>query len=90
VRKAVIAVFIPVLLVSAVAVYAGEETKAEAKALFEKKCIQCHTLDRPRSQRKTEKEWRETVIRMKKENGAPITDEQAETIIRYLTETYGK
>ena len=60
--------------------YAGEETKTDAKALFEKKCIQCHTLDRPRSKKKTEKEWSETVMRMKNVNGAPITDEEAKII----------
>ncbi len=86
----VISIMIAALLISGVAVYAGEETKTDAKALFEKKCIQCHTLDRPRSKKKTEKEWSETVMRMKNVNGAPITDEEAKIIIKYLSETYGK
>jgi mono/diheme cytochrome c family protein len=90
VRRTVIVTMISALLMSGVAAHAGEETKADAKALFEKKCIQCHTLDRPRSKRKTEKEWRETVMRMKNVNGAPITDDEAKIIIEYLAETYGK
>lgn len=58
--------------------------------LYEKKCSSCHPIERSKSKRKSEKGWRKTVMRMKNTNGAPITDEEAEIIIRHLTDKYGK
>lgn len=84
-----VALFISWFLMTGV-VHAAAGSKADAKALFEKKCIQCHTLDRATTTKKTQAEWKDTVMRMKNVNGAPITDEQAKTIIEYLTENYGK
>jgi mono/diheme cytochrome c family protein len=63
---------------------------SDAEALFESKCSRCHTIDRPKSKKKTEAEWKSTVMRMKNVNGCPITDEEAQTIIKYLSENYGK
>ncbi len=62
----------------------------DASALFESKCSQCHSIDRPKSKKKTEEGWRKTVLRMKNVNGCQISDEVAATIIKYLSETYGK
>ena len=62
----------------------------DAGALFESKCSKCHTIDRPKSKKKTEAEWESTVMRMKNVNGCPITDEEAKTIIKYLSENHGK
>ncbi len=61
----------------------------DAKALFETKCSTCHSLERPTSKRKDRAGWEKTVARMKR-NGCPISDEEAKTIVDYLTETYGK
>jgi hypothetical protein len=33
--------------------------------------------------------WRSTVLRMKNQNGAPLTDEEVETITVYLAATLG-
>ena len=70
----------------------GAETEASpeimAKNLFENKCSLCHSINRPRSKRKSAEEWRKTVMRMKNVNGCPVSDEQAEIIIDYLTEKY--
>ena len=43
-------------------------------------------VDKPKSQKKTQSEWTETVMRMKNKNGAPVNDEEAKTIIDYLAE----
>jgi mono/diheme cytochrome c family protein len=61
-----------------------------AETLFESKCSQCHSTQRPKSLKKTKKGWEETVIRMMKVNGAPINDEEAGLLIEYLTKNYGK
>jgi cytochrome c5 len=56
----------------------------EAKALFEARCSVCHSLSRPLRKSRERKWWIETVMRMQKVNGCPITDEEAWTIIDYL------
>ena len=67
----------------------GEEKKVDAKTLFEKNCSRCHTIERPKSKKKTKEAWEKTVMRMKNVNGCPITDEEAKIIIGYLSENYG-
>jgi len=62
----------------------------DAKGLFEKRCSICHSIDRPLSKTKSGEEWRQTVMRMKAHAGDRISDEEAEIIITYLTETRGK
>ncbi|MEO5356395.1 MAG: hypothetical protein H7844_03740 [Nitrospirae bacterium YQR-1] len=56
--------------------------------LFESKCNQCHSTDRPKGAKKTPSEWKDTVIRMKLGYGCNITDEEAKIIIKYLSEKY--
>ena len=63
---------------------------SDAKALFEKRCSICHSIDRPLSNTKSGEEWRQTVMRMKAHAGDRISDEEAEIIITYLTEVRGK
>lgn len=62
---------------------------ADAKALFEEKCSMCHLLSRPLSRNRERKWWVETVTRMQRVNGCPITDEEARTIIDYLARIRG-
>jgi len=76
------------LVASITAVKSAEEA-VDAKTLFEKKCSLCHSIDRPKSKKKTADGWKRTVTKMKNVNGAPVTDEEAEMIIKYLTENYG-
>lgn len=67
----------------------AEEVQVDGKALFEKTCSLCHSIERPKSKKKTAKEWEGTVMRMKNVNGAPVTDEEVKIVIEYLTENYG-
>lgn len=62
----------------------------DAKPLFDKKCSACHSTKKATGQKKTQPEWADTVLRMKNKNGAPVNDEEAKTIIAFLTENYGK
>lgn len=66
------------------------KTGPAAAALFKNKCSLCHSSDRAESKSKTEEGWKKTVMRMKNRNKAPITDEEAEIIIRHLTDKYGR
>ncbi|MBL7032049.1 MAG: hypothetical protein ISR97_02575 [Nitrospira sp.] len=68
---------------------ASGSMSSDPASLYETKCSVCHALERSQSKSKSEKSWRKTVLRMKK-NGAPITDEEAEIIIRHLADTYGR
>lgn len=78
------------LALSGASVSASEEKDTDAGALFESKCSLCHNISRPKSKKKSAEGWRSTVMRMKNKNGCPINDEEAETIINYLTDNYGK
>ncbi|UCH80212.1 MAG: photosystem P840 reaction-center cytochrome c-551 [Nitrospiraceae bacterium] len=79
-----------VFLIAGTAVLFGEDKKTDAKALFESKCSVCHSIDRPKSKKKTKEAWESTVMRMKNVNNCPITDEEAKIIIDYLAENYGQ
>lgn len=78
------------LAVSVISAYSAEKPKVDAKALFEQKCSTCHSIDRPKSKKKSAKEWENTVMRMKNVNGCPVTDEEAKVIIDYLSKNFGK
>ena len=69
---------------------ASHEEKTDPVQLFESKCSLCHSIDRPKSKKKSKAGWEATVMRMKNKNGCPITDEEAKMIIDYLDEEYGK
>ncbi len=87
-KLAVYLVAVIFLSISATTV-SGEEEAVKAKSLFEQKCSLCHSIDRPKSKQKTADAWKSTVMRMKNTNGAPVSDDEAKTIIEYLTENYG-
>jgi cytochrome c-type biogenesis protein CcmH/NrfF len=83
--------FLGILFISAAGTttYSDQENEINARGLFEKKCSICHSINRPKSKTKTAEEWKQTVMRMKNVNGCPVTNEEAEIIIDYLTENYG-
>ena len=85
---AVLALSAVFMFVSLQGTSAGEDK--DARKLFEKKCSICHSVKRPKSKRKTKPGWKETVMRMKDVNRAPISNKQARIIIDYLAENYGK
>jgi len=90
--KPILSVLISFMIIAAsCGIVLADGAKAPDPAgLYEKKCSICHEIERSRSKRKSGKGWRDTVMRMKNNNGAPITDEEAEIIIRHLTDNYGK
>ena len=61
-----------------------------AKILFEQKCSICHSIERPKSKVKTRKEWETTVTRMRNDHDGPMTADEAQMIIEYLVEQYGR
>lgn len=62
---------------------------AEAKALFEKTCDECHPINYPATRGgRSHMAWVGTVNDMI-DNGAIITDEEAALIAGYLADTYG-
>ena len=86
-----------VIFVSALLLAAGPtgaigqgESSQDGKALFEKKCNICHSAGKATSKRKTAKDWEATVVRMKDKNGAPVSAEEAKSIIAHLAKHHGK
>ena len=76
------------LFLSPQGVSAGEEKNAQL--LFERKCGTCHSIEKPKSKKKTKMEWEKTVMRMKNVNMAPMSSEEARVIVDYLARDYGK
>ena len=81
---------VPLVAFSLIPTPQMQAADSEAKALFEKRCSLCHPVSRPLSKNKSGDEWRQTVTRMKARAGDRISDEEAEIIIKYLTEIRGK
>jgi len=65
------------------------EEPLEPKALFEKRCSRCHSLDRANRTEKPE-DWKAIVKKMKGKWFSGISDEDAEVITRYLIENRSK
>lgn len=62
------------------------------KTLLEQKCVLCHPLDRVATKGATnpsESDWKALVDRMKNK-GCPVTDQEVQEIVSYLTATYAK
>jgi hypothetical protein len=65
----------------------GFAAENEGKALFEQKCIKCHTLERALGKTKSLAAWRRTTSRMSRyaeQAGSTITPEDAVKIAEYL------
>lgn len=60
----------------------------EPKALFEKRCSKCHSLNKI-NRSESEEGWKTIVNKMKKKFFSGISDEDAAIIIEYLTNTKG-
>ena len=88
-RKTMMVVIMLSLVLTGISLYAADGAKVDVKALFEKKCSMCHSLDKPESKHYSEAEWKSTVASMK-QYGCPLTDEETKTIIKYLTDNYGE
>jgi hypothetical protein len=99
-KKAVLSFVLVALVIVCLAVACGgaqEEPTAppgesggdlSGEELLEARCTQCHGLDRVEAVSQTEAEWKDTVESMI-DLGAELTDAEAETLVQYLTETYG-
>jgi hypothetical protein len=59
------------------------------ETLLNARCVACHPLDRVTQVRYTLVQWESTVKRMRA-NGASLTDAEAQVLVQYLAQTYGK
>lgn len=67
----------------------GEPQKDNrAKQLVLEACTACHTLDRVKIQRLTREEWRQEIAGMLSE-GVPLTDDEVNLVVDYLTQHFG-
>jgi len=87
-RLSIKSLFFAFSLFSLVA-FTGRNTYSEPiepKALFEKKCSKCHSLDKTNRTESAEY-WKSTVQKMKKKFFSGIKDEDAAIITEYLIKT---
>jgi len=61
----------------------GATEPLEPKALFEKRCSRCHSLDKA-NRTETPERWKAIVEKMKAKWFSGISEEDAEVITRYL------
>jgi cytochrome c5 len=61
----------------------------DGKALAAVRCTACHSFSRVENSKKTADEWAKTVQRMIS-NGAVLTSDEQQAVIKYLSETYPK
>ena len=80
----------PLLVGSFISVSIIRAADNDGKTLFENRCSLCHPTSRPLGVTKSAEQWRQTVTKMKDYAGGRISDEEAETIINYLTKIRGK
>ena len=64
------------------------EKEAQAKTLVESVCILCHEFARISTEALTRDQWAGEIRGMLAE-GAPLTDEEFDIVVDYLTKTYG-
>lgn len=76
-------------LLPAVCAAARDFDREKARQLFEAKCSQCHSLDRPLKKNKDRAGWERTVGRMKGYAGGAISEADAATIVEYLVRVRG-
>ena len=77
-KKAILVLFIVFTVsFSSVSAHSG-------KMLFEKKCAQCHSLERSLKKKKSLKAWKRTVKRMARYSEGLLTEQEANKIAQYL------
>jgi len=59
----------------------------DGETLVTQHCVDCHTLDRVKTAKKSEEAWRTTVERMIQQ-GARLSPEEKEAVIKYLAENF--
>lgn len=66
----------------------GEPSEPAGKALVEKKCTICHSIERVHEAEKTHPEWEQTIAKMMRYSDQMnfLNQTEKETIIAFLTE----
>jgi cytochrome c5 len=59
------------------------------RGLFQKRCVQCHDAEKSLQKSRTAAEWRSTVARMARQDGAEIPRSEWEPISVYLAAVHG-
>jgi mono/diheme cytochrome c family protein len=68
----------------------GQLPPGPGRETIERACQTCHSLDYISTQpRGGEAQWRGVVTKMRTVYGAPLSDEDAAAIVRYLTSQFG-
>jgi len=80
---------IPVAILATVSLRGQTELPdGEGKVLLQKKCGSCHGLYKTTDDNKSEAEWGDVVYKMTG-LGVQLTDEEFDTLVKYLTKNFG-
>lgn len=72
------------IVVASLFVLSACSSSEQGKALFETKCMQCHSLEKSLNAHKSLEEWKKTTAAMVRYANGAITQQEAETIAEYL------
>jgi competence protein ComEA len=81
--------WMPVVLISACSIPVASAQAQDGKALVEKVCTACHSLEVVTGQKMTKDQWSDTVADMVS-RGASASDEDLDKIVDYLAKNYGR
>ena len=74
---------------SAAPAFTGGDLKSDkARQLFLDACTACHNLERVKTQRLTEEEWRQVTAGMISE-GIALSDDEITLVVEYLAKNFG-
>ena len=82
----------PLLFLTALAVIAAQDDglpEAKGKDVVRRMCVNCHGPEQITSEKNSKKRWREVVDDMVG-RGAEGSDEDVATVVRYLSQNFGK
>ncbi|OAG27850.1 hypothetical protein [Thermodesulfatator autotrophicus] len=73
------------LFIAVAACSANSDFEKKATSIINAKCVECHSTDRTYAKKGMSPEWWKETIKRMRSYGAPLTDQEAKTILEYLS-----
>jgi cytochrome c5 len=71
-------------------VFAEEQKKIDGKAIFEQKCIKCHSVEKFKSMQHDRQGWEIILNRMQRSKNCVLSDDEVNAVSEYLAKKYGE
>lgn len=84
------AVVVVVTLLPTGAFAEEQQKKIDGKAIFEQRCIKCHSVDKFKSMQHDRQGWEIILNRMQRSKNCVLTDDEVNAVAEYLAKKYGE